>query len=86
MQKKSFFRSLCTLVHKLAPLQKINDNYEKIILSLNPGMDSSYEGIKPISGVSYLSFMLVCLPLILVFVVFILLCTAAIVTFLCRRM
>lgn len=31
---------------ELAPLQKINDNYEKIILSLNPGMDSTYDGIK----------------------------------------
>ena len=27
---------------ELSPLQKISDNYEKIILSLNPGMDSSY--------------------------------------------
>ena len=31
---------------ELAPLQKIRDNYEKIILSLEPGLDSSYEGIK----------------------------------------
>ena len=31
---------------ELFPLQKINDNYEKIVLSLNPGMDSSYDGIK----------------------------------------
>ena len=34
---------------ELAPLQKINDNYEKIVLSMNPGMDSSYEGIKSIN-------------------------------------
>ena len=34
---------------ELAPLQKINDNYEKIVLSLNTGMDSSYEGIKSIN-------------------------------------
>lgn len=33
---------------ELSPLQKINDNYEKIILSLNPGLDSSYDGIKSI--------------------------------------
>ena len=26
---------------ELAPLRKISDNYEKIILSLNTGMDSS---------------------------------------------
>ena len=31
---------------ELFPLQKINDNYEKIVLSLNPRMDSSYDGIK----------------------------------------
>ena len=31
---------------ELFPLQKINDNYKKIVLSLNPGMDSSYDGIK----------------------------------------
>lgn len=31
---------------ELAPLQKIPDNCEKIILSLDPGMESSYEGIK----------------------------------------
>ena len=30
---------------ELFPLQKINDNYEKIVLSLNPGMDSSCDGI-----------------------------------------
>lgn len=31
---------------ELEPLKKIKDNYEKIILTLNPGMDSSYDGIK----------------------------------------
>ncbi len=31
---------------ELAPLQKIRDNYEKIVLSLEPGLDRSYEGIK----------------------------------------
>lgn len=31
---------------ELAPLQKIRDNYEKIVLSLEPGLDDSYEGIK----------------------------------------
>ena len=28
---------------ELAPLQKINDNYEKIVLSREPGMDTSYQ-------------------------------------------
>lgn len=39
---------------ELAPLQKINDNYEKIILSLNPGLDSSYDGIKSINLIDWL--------------------------------
>lgn len=39
---------------ELSPLQKINDNYEKIILSLNPGLDSSYDGIKSIHLIDWL--------------------------------
>lgn len=39
---------------ELAPLQKISDNYEKIILSMNPGMDSSYDGIKSVSLIDWL--------------------------------
>ncbi|MCI5934911.1 MAG: ATPase, partial [Lachnospiraceae bacterium] len=31
---------------ELDPLRKIRDNYEKIVLSLDPGFDSSYDGIK----------------------------------------
>ncbi len=31
---------------ELAPLQRIRDNYEKLVLSLDPGLESSYEGIK----------------------------------------
>lgn len=39
---------------ELAPLQKINDNYEKIVLSLNTGLDSSYEGIKSMNVMDWL--------------------------------
>lgn len=39
---------------ELAPLQKIRDNYEKIVLSLEPGLDSSYEGIKSLNLVDWL--------------------------------
>lgn len=39
---------------ELAPLQKIRDNYEKIILSLEPGLDSSYEGIKSLNLIDWL--------------------------------
>lgn len=39
---------------ELAPLQKIRDNYEKIVLSLEPGLDSSYEGIKSLNLIDWL--------------------------------
>ena len=39
---------------ELAPLQKISDNYEKIVLSMDTGMDSSYEGIKSINLIDWL--------------------------------
>lgn len=39
---------------ELAPLQKISDNYEKIVLSMDMGMDSSYEGIKSINLIDWL--------------------------------
>ena len=39
---------------ELAPLQKISDNYEKIVLSMNTGMDSSYDGIKSINLIDWL--------------------------------
>ena len=39
---------------ELAPLQKIRDNYEKIVLSLEPGLDASYDGIKSLNLVEWL--------------------------------
>ena len=39
---------------ELSPLQKINDNYEKIVLSLDTGLDSSYDGIKSINVIDWL--------------------------------
>ena len=39
---------------ELAPLQKIKDNYEKIVLSLDPGMDTSYDGIKSLNLIDWL--------------------------------
>lgn len=39
---------------ELAPLQKIKDNYEKIILSLDTGSDASFEGIKSINLIDWL--------------------------------
>ncbi|MCK9303473.1 MAG: ATP-binding protein [Bacteroidales bacterium] len=39
---------------ELAPLRRIKDNYEKIVLSLEPGIDQSYEGIKSINLIDWL--------------------------------
>ena len=39
---------------ELAPLQKIRDNYEKSVLSLEPGLDASYDGIKSLNLVDWL--------------------------------
>ena len=39
---------------ELAPLQSIRDNYEKIVLSLEPGLDASYDGIKSLSLTDWL--------------------------------
>ena len=39
---------------ELAPLQKIRDNYEKIVLSLEPGLDASYDGIRSFSLIDWL--------------------------------
>ena len=39
---------------ELAPLQKIRDNYEKIVLSLEPALDSSYDGVKSIGLIDWL--------------------------------
>lgn len=39
---------------ELAPLQKIRDNYEKIVLSLETGLDASYDGIKSLNLVDWL--------------------------------
>lgn len=39
---------------ELAPLQGIPDNYEKIVLSLHPGLETSYNGIKSIDLIEWL--------------------------------
>ena len=39
---------------ELAPLMKIRDNYEKIVLSLELGLDASYDGIKSVNLVDWL--------------------------------
>lgn len=39
---------------ELEPLQKIRDNYEKIVLSLDTGLENSFEGIKSINLIEWL--------------------------------
>lgn len=39
---------------ELSPLRKIRDNYGKIVLSLEPGLDSSYDGIKSLNLIDWL--------------------------------
>jgi len=39
---------------EITPLMRVRDNYEKIILSLEPGLDSCYEGIKSINLIHWL--------------------------------
>ena len=40
---------------ELAPLQKISDNYEKLVLSLEPGLQPSYDGIKSLELTTWLT-------------------------------
>ena len=39
---------------ELSPLRKIRDNYEKSVLSLEPGLDSSYDGIRSLNLIDWL--------------------------------
>ena len=39
---------------ELTPLQNIRDNYEKIVLSLEPGLDASYDGIRSENLINWL--------------------------------
>lgn len=39
---------------ELSPLMKIRDNYEKIVLSLDTGLESSFEGIKSLNVLEWL--------------------------------
>ena len=39
---------------ELAPLQKIHDNYKKVILALEPGLETDYNGIEVVSLVDWM--------------------------------
>ncbi len=39
---------------ELVPLRRVGDNYEKMVLSLDPGIESSYEGIRSMNVIEWL--------------------------------
>ena len=43
-----------TARREYASLESIRDNYEKIVLSLAPGLDSTYDGIKSFNLIDWL--------------------------------
>ena len=46
--------SVVVRTRELAPLQKIKDNYEKIILSLDTGLEKEFDGIKSVNVIDWL--------------------------------
>lgn len=42
-------------IRELAPLRRIGDSHEKVVLSLRPGMDSSYDGIRSLDLIDWLA-------------------------------
>lgn len=43
-----------TRERELAPLQKISDNYEKIVIAMDPGLTQDQDGIKIVSAINFL--------------------------------
>ena len=43
-----------TLARELAPLQKINDHYPKLILTLDEDPEADYEGIRRVNALDWL--------------------------------
>ena len=43
-----------TRERELAPLQKISDNYEKLVIAMDPGLTQDQDGIKIVSAIDYL--------------------------------
>ena len=54
VQVTESMRSEDVRMRELTPLCKIRDNYEKIVLTLEPGLDSSYDGIKSLDLIDWL--------------------------------
>ena len=43
-----------TRERELAPLQKISDNYEKLVIAMDPGLTQDQDGIKIVSAIDFL--------------------------------
>ena len=54
IQVTESMQSDTTRQRELAPLQKIRDNHEKLVLSLEPGLDDNYDGIRSLNLVEWL--------------------------------
>ena len=54
IQVTESMQSNTTRQRELAPLQKIRDNHEKRVLSLEPGLDDNYDGIRSLNLVEWL--------------------------------
>ena len=54
IQVTESMQSNTTRQRELAPLQKIRDNHEKLVLSLEPGLDDNYDGIRSLNLVEWL--------------------------------
>ncbi len=54
IQVTESMKSEDTRERELTPLRKIRDNYEKVVLSLDPAFDSSYDGIKSVNLIEWL--------------------------------
>ena len=54
IQVTETMNSLETKERELAPLQKISDNYEKLVIAMDPGLIQDQAGIKIVSALDYL--------------------------------
>ena len=52
MSAKEFYDYVAE--RELAPLQKISDNYEKLVIAMDPGLTQNQDGIKIVSAIDFL--------------------------------
>ena len=52
MSAKEFYDYVAE--RELAPLQKISDNYEKLVITMDPGLTQDQDGIKIVNAIDFL--------------------------------